>query len=387
VSDLVLRPDRFRALTLGERIAAQGAPHPDPVPLAGVPVLPMPPHVLEAVREAAAHPRPRESRGVPALREALSAHLRSTQGLAVDPDRELLVTHGAQHGLSIALRALLSARPRTAAVPEVLVPVPTYFFDGTIQLAGARPVHVPTRAEDGWRLDVEALAAAVTPATAAIMVCNPTNPTGVAHTEAELVALVELARRHGLSVLSDESYAGYSHDEPGYVPIRRVAGADPLVVTVTSLSKDFALTNWRVGYVVAEPEVVDLVQVALEWDAINVGDAAQAAARAAVSGPRDWLDPAYAGFAAARDDLVARLGAAGIGAVRPEAGIYLLADLAFLGVTGEELELVLGSHGITALAGDAFGGPGDHARLLYGGPRPGLAQLVDRLVALRDARG
>lgn len=354
--------DRLPALALAERAPGR----PDPVELAGVPVVPMPDHVVEAVRRVAGTPFPRISRGSPTLRAAL--------GSAVHADAdELLITHGAQHGMSVALRALL------AAGDEVLVPTPTYFFDGMVRMAGALPVHVPTRAADGWAVDPEALAAAVTPATRALLLCNPNNPTGHTPTREQLGAVVDFAERYGLLVLSDESYERYAHDLP-YVPLQTFRDRHVRLVTVTSLSKNYAFSHWRVGYVHAPVPLLERIHAAFEWDAINVGDIPQVAAEAAVTGPQDWLDRAFAPFRANRDLLVQVLDEADVPVVPPTSGIFALADLGRLG-SGRALEDELLARGIAALAGDAFGGPADHARLLYGGPADGLRELGRRLGA------
>ncbi|WP_190816125.1 pyridoxal phosphate-dependent aminotransferase [Saccharopolyspora pogona] len=353
--------ERLPALALADRAADR----PDPVQLAGVPVLPMPEHVVEAVRRVAGTPFPRISRGSPTLRAALGAAVHA------DPD-ELLVTHGAQHGMSVALRALL------APGDEVLVPTPTYFFDGMVRMAGARPVHVRTLAADGWAADPVALTAAITPATRALLLCNPNNPTGHTPSREQLGALVDLAARHGLVVFSDESYERYVHDRPRYVPLQTLRDRHPDLVTVTSLSKNYAFTHWRVGYVHAPTPLLDRIHTAFEWDAINVGDIPQVAAEAAVTGPQDWLDREFARFRGNRDLLVRVLGDAGVPVVSPASGIFAFADLSRLGM-GRDLEDALLARGISALAGDAFGGPADHVRLLYGGPASGLRELGRRL--------
>ncbi len=354
--------DRLPALSLSDRAAHR----PDPVPLAGVPVLPMPEHVVDAVRNVAGTPFPRNSRGNPALRAALA------RSCDADPERELLITHGAQHGMSVTLRALL------APGDEVLVPAPTYFFDGMIRMAGARPVYVPSRAEGGWAADPSALEAAITPTTRALLLCNPNNPTGHTPTRSQLAELVDLAARHGLTVLSDESYEHYVHDAPGYVPLQGLRDRHPDLVTVTSLSKNYAFTHWRIGYVHAPAVLLDRIHAAFEWDAINVGDIPQVAAEAAVTGPQDWLQQAFGAFRRKRDLLIDVLDTAGVPVVRPAAGIFAFADMGWLGA-GRGLEDALLTRGIAALAGDAFNGPGGHARILYGGPEDGIRELGRRL--------
>lgn len=360
--------ERLPALALAERARERPV-----VPMSGVPVLPMPEHVLAAVREAATRPLPRQSRGWPELRRVVAAHLGREFGLAVDPDRELLVTHGAQHGMSVVLRALLSPGD------EVVIPAPTYFFDGMVRMAGARPVYVPGRPDDGWATDPGAVRAAVTPATRAILLCNPVNPTGHTPPRQELSDLLALAAEHGLLVLADESYARYVHSGPGYTPQQSLRDVWPELVTVTSLSKNYAFSQWRVGYVHAPHRLLDRIHRAFEWDAINVGDVPQAAACAVLTGPQGWLDVVYSTFRHRRDVLAAAVEAAGFPVVRPDAGIFLFPDFTALGVRGRELEETLLCKGITGIAGDAFHGPAGHARLLYGGAEADLVEVGKRL--------
>ncbi|MFE6742650.1 pyridoxal phosphate-dependent aminotransferase [Streptomyces tubercidicus] len=368
--------ERLPALELTERALKTPRAHTDPVPMGGVPVLPMPRHVVEAARTAAGQLFPRRSRGSAALRLAIAEHLTAAHGLEVAPETELLITHGAQHGMSVALRALLSPGD------EVIVPAPSYFFDGMIRLAGARPVYVPSDEREGWDHSPEVIADAVTPATRALLICNPNNPTGYAPTRERLRQLLDLAARYGLVVFSDESYERYVWDGPGYVPQMLLRDRHPDLVTVTSLSKNYAFTGWRIGYVHAPAPLLGPIHRAFEWEAINVGDVAQAAAHAALTGPQDWLDPSFATMRARRDVLLSGLQRAGLSAVRPDAGIFAFADCGPLGVHGRHLENLLLEHGITAIAGDAFAGPGSHARLLYGGPVDGLTEAGRRLAAL-----
>jgi aminotransferase len=275
--------------------------------------------------------------------------------------------------MSLALRALIKPGD------EVLVPAPTYFFDGLIRLAGSTPRYVHTTANDGWRIDVDAIAAAISSRTRAILLCNPNNPTGDVPTEECLRDIVTLADSHGLLVFSDESYERYVHDGPGYVPLMSFSGISDRLVTVTSLSKNYAFTNWRVGYVHSNKRLIDKIHTALECDVINVGDVQQAAALAALTGPSDWLDGEFATMKQRRDVLMAYLAEAGIPAVRPAAGIFVFADLSATGRCGTDLEELLLDAGIAALSGQAFKGPADHVRLLYGAKRPDVEKLGRRI--------
>ncbi|RZL83018.1 MAG: pyridoxal phosphate-dependent aminotransferase [Rhodococcus sp. (in: high G+C Gram-positive bacteria)] len=372
--------ERLPALAFTEHAQRWAAAGHHLVPVRGVPMVPMPPHVVAAASEAAARVFPRESRGSLPLREAIASTLSVHHGMAVDPDRELLITHGAQHGMSVALRALV------APGAEVVIPAPTYFFDGMVRMAGLTPRYVSTDAAAGWALDVDAVEKAITARTRAVIICNPNNPTGAVPTRRELSDLLDLAAKHGLYVFSDESYERYVHEGPGYVPQRSVRPTSDHLVTVTSLSKNYAFTGWRIGYIHAATRTLDAIHRAFEWDAINVGDVPQAAAHAAITGPQDWLDVEFATMRERRDILQSGIEAAGFTAVRPAAGIFTFVDFTAAGVRGDDLEDALLQAGVSGLVGSGFQGPATHARLLYGAAAEDVRQLGARLGELAQRR-
>lgn len=368
--------DRLPTLDLCERTAARRRQGADVVPMQGVPMLPMPPHVVDAVVRSAGDVFPRDSRGSYALRAAIASHLAARHGLDVDPDTELVITHGAQHGMSIALRALLSPGD------EVIIPAPTYFFDPMVRMAGAIPRYVQSSAHEDWAVPIDDLASAVTGETKAIIMCNPNNPTGNVPTEDELLALLEFAKTHGLYVLADESYEDYVHDSPGYVPQMRLKHVHDRLVTVTSFSKNLALSSWRVGYVHAPHDLLEAIHRAFECDAINVGDIPQIAAQAALTGPRDWLAREFSTFRARRDLLLDGIAAAGFSANTPDAGVFCFVDFSRTGLHGERLEMALLDVGVPASTGDRFYGRGSFARVLYGGTVENIERAVTRLKLL-----
>lgn len=370
--------ERLPALVLSERALARRRAGEEMVAMRGVPMLAMPQHVVDVVSRAVPDVFPRDSRGSLTLKNAIARHLQDDFDLVVNPERELLITHGAQHGLSVALRALLQPGE------EILIPSPSYFFDGTVRLAGAVPRYVRSEEEEAWCLPLDRLHAAISAGTRAILLCNPNNPTGAVATREELMAVLDLASRHGLYVFADESYERYVHEGPGYVPQMALADLYDRLITVTSLSKNYAFTSWRVGYIHARPDLIDTIHAALEWDAINIGDIPQLAAAAAISGPQEWLDIEFSTFRARRDILLEGVTAAGYTAVVPQAGIFAFVNLSSLGVGGFELENELLTVGLTALSGDRFFGPSTHARLLYGGTESSLAHLNRQLKVLAE---
>ena len=236
---------------------------------------PLPEHVREAVLAALdEHAVTPPSRGHLALREAIARSLPAP----ADPEREILVTNGAMHALSLTFRALLEPGD------EVIVPTPCYFFGGLIERAGGVFVPVPS-----W--DPEAIERAVTPRSRALVLTNPNNPDGHLPSRAEIDELLALASRHGLTVITDEAYERCIHEGE-----LACAWGAPNVILIRSLGKSLAMPAWRIGFVAAEPAVIDACLRELEWDVIRVSHVAQRAATAALEGPQDWLDEVAAGL-------------------------------------------------------------------------------------------
>jgi aspartate/methionine/tyrosine aminotransferase len=344
------------------------------LPLIGAPILPMPAHVRQAVVEALDQPDPRDTRGLPELRAAVAAELDRENGLRVDPERRLLITHGAMQGLSLVLRTVL------APGDEVIVPTPTYFFDGAIREAGATPVRVPSEERDGWAIDPASLAAAVTSRSRAILLCNPNNPTGYLPDAATVTAVVDIAARHGLLVISDDSWQHFTFDGRQYFPVEALADRWPHLVTITSLGKYYALASWRLGYVVAPPSILDAIERRFQWEAVSCGAVAQRAAVAALTGPRDWLDQALSTYQAKRDLVCDGIAATGLtNPARPAAGAFLLVNCAGLGNTPADIDRVLLRNGIATVRGADLHAPETHVRITFGADERVLTELVNRI--------
>ena len=329
----------------------------DVLPLKGSVAAPLPPHVRDAVAAALdEHAVTPSSRGHLELREAIAKSLPAP----ADPERELLITNGAMHALSLVFRALL------AAGDEVIVPTPCYFFAGLIERAGG--VFVPV---DGW--DPAAIEGAVTPRTRAFVLTNPNNPDGRLPTRAEVDELLALAARHGLTVVTDEAYERCIHDGE----LASAWGA-PNVVLVRSLGKSLAMPAWRIGFVAGSADAIDACLGELEWDVIRVSHVAQRAAAAALDGPQDWLEEVAAGYRRDRDASHAAVaGYLTLSAPLPGATPFLWADLG--GIPAESLLAA----GIAVVDGVHFGSPGK-ARLPFAGAAEHEAELRRRLALVAE---
>lgn len=270
--------------------------------------------------------------GFPGLRVAVAEHQRRHYGLTPDPDTEVLVTTGATEALAAALLAL------TEPGDEVLTLEPFYdSYAAVIGLAGARHTTAPLVATPGgFRLDVDALRAAVTDRTRVILLNTPHNPTGAVLTRAELTVVLEVAQRHDCLVLTDEVYEHLTYDGVTHVPFATLPGAAERTLTISSAGKTFSFTGWKIGWVTGPAALVDAVRAVKQFLTYVSGAPFQPAiAHALALETTDGPDAGYvAGLAASlsarRDLLSAGLVAAGFEVVRPQGTYFVVADAAAL---------------------------------------------------------
>ena len=343
---------RFPTHESEERLLALRDAGVEAVALRGTPAPPLPHHVVTAVVAALSRGGPAPPpRGLEALREALALRLAST-GRAVDPGSELVITNGAMHALNLVFRALLEPGD------QVVVPVPSFFFEGPIRSARGVPAYAPCSAADGWAWDADAIERAVTPSARALLLCNPGNPTGRVHEPSEVAAAVRIAERHGLVVVTDEAY------EAAIWEHARLTSAFPLTertLLIRSLGKSLSLPHLRLGLVAGPRHLLDAIACALEWDVLRVGSAPQAAALSVLEGEEEWLNAVGRELAADRDVALACAAEVGLEVVPPQGGPFL-----FCSSGSPTLAAELLSCGIPAVDGAHFQAPG-WARIPFGG--------------------
>jgi len=356
------------------RIAAGTDLTGDLLKVSGGPSVPLPPHVVAAAHRAILEPGSRPSRGLLALRSAIAARIvREWDGTGVDPEREILVTNGAMEALNIVFRSLFEPGDR------VVLPSPTFFFDGPLRLAGAEPVYVPGSAAEDWTWQIDDIGRAIDSRTQAILICNPTNPTGVLPSREDLAAILRLAEEHDLIVISDESYDRFAYDGRAFVSAGSLAPDRGRVVVVNSLSKSHALATWRMGYVVASAGLVDTFTRLLEWEHLHGPYVAQCVAAAALDGPQDWILTEIARYERSRDivsDAVAHSPL--LEARTPRAGPFLFVDVSRFDSPRTPADIALLRAGIPTVRGEYFGQPG-YVRLPFGADDATIQRLAERL--------
>lgn len=353
----------------------------------GEPDVPTPPHVIDAAAADAhaGHIGYTSSGGSADLRAALAAKVSAVNGLPTSPDR-VVVTHGAMNGITLALQTLLGPGD------ELLVPDPEFpNWRMAAMVAGAEVGTYRTDPADGFRPRLADVAAAITPATRAILVNSPNNPTGAVYPAELLAGIVELARAHDLWVISDECYEAITFDAE-HVPTARF-DTDGRVLSVYSFSKTHAMTGWRLGYVVVpSDELADLMGQVAEATIACPSTVSQRAALAALTGPQEHVDAAVAAYRSRRDEAVATLTAAGVACSVPAGAFYLMIDVSELFPDAQVLALRLLAEEHVAMApGEAFGAAGagwlrvslaSHPDAL----RVGIARLVALLARERASR-
>ncbi len=263
--------------------------------------------------------------GIAALREAVSAHQRRFYDLEFDPDTEVLVTAGATEAIAAALLALVEPGD------EVVALEPYYdSYAAGIAMAGGRRVPVTLRAPD-FRLDLDALRAAVTSRTKLLLVNSPHNPTGTVLTAEELAAVAELAVERDLLVVTDEVYEHLSYDGAPHIPLATYPGMRERTVTISSAGKTFAVTGWKIGWVCATPPLVAAVRTAKQFLTYVSGGPFQPAVAAALAFGDDYYAGLKSSLQAKRDLLSEGLSSLGLDVFVPGGTYFVTTDVRPLG--------------------------------------------------------
>lgn len=318
----------------------------------GDPDLPTPAHIIEAAKAAVRHGKtaPAPVAGLLELRQAIAEKLVRENGLDVAAEN-VIVTTGGQEGLFLVMQTLLDPGD------EILVPDPRYTsYDDAIFSAGGRMVMVPTDHEDAFNLRPEAVEAAITPCTKALLIVTPSNPTGGIVTEDRLRAIADVAIRHNLIVISDEIYEKFVYDDWRHFSIGSVPGMAERTITLNGFSKTYAMTGLRVGYAAAPANVV---QAMARVKAVTTGPAAtisQRAALAAVTGPVEPLLEFKRIYAERRRAMMDGLDAMGLDYSDPRGAFFLWTNSSSTGIHATELSYLLLKEGrVLIFPGTGFG--------------------------------
>jgi len=262
--------------------------------------------------------------GIPELRRAVADHQKRFYALDVDPDAEVLVTAGATEAIAAALIALMEPGDEAIAFE------PYYdSYAACIAMAGGTRIPVTLR-PPGFRPDLDALRAAITPRTRLILLNSPHNPTGAVFSRAELAQIAALACEHDLLVVSDEVYEHMVFDGE-HVPIGSLPGMRERTVTISSAAKTFSFTGWKIGWVTASPELVTAVRTVKQFLTYVTGGPFQYAVAGALAMPDAYYASIAADLRVKRDLLCSGLAEAGFEVYRPAGTFFVTTDIRGLG--------------------------------------------------------
>ncbi|MBW1597758.1 pyridoxal phosphate-dependent aminotransferase [Streptomyces sp. JJ38] len=357
---------------------------------AGEPDFPTPDYIVEAAVEACRNPkfhRYTPAGGLPELKAAIAEKTLRDSGYRVEA-ANVLVTNGGKQAIYEAFAAMLDPGD------EVIVPAPYWTtYPESIKLAGGVPVPVVADETTGYRVSVEQLEAARTERTKVLLFVSPSNPTGAVYTREQVEAVGRWAAEHGLWVMTDEIYEHlvYGDAEFSSLPVVVPELADRCVV-VNGVAKTYAMTGWRVGWIIGPKDIVKAATNLQSHATSNVSNVAQAAALAAVSGDLTAVDTMKEAFDRRRRTIVRMLNEIdGVVCPEPEGAFYAYPSVK--GLLGKEIRgkrpadtvelaaLILEEAEVAVVPGEAFGTPG-YLRLSYALGDEDLVEGVSRIQKL-----
>ncbi len=316
--------------------------------------------------------------GTAELKAAIVQRHKTDYGTDYSP-AECAVTVGGKYGIFAVVQALISEGD------EVIIPVPYWVsFADIVNYAGGKSVFVPGSEASGFAVSAEAIAAHITPKTRAIIINSPSNPSGAVIPTPELEKIFALARERGIWILADECYCRFLYDSAPF-SMASLPGGKETVIVMGSLSKTYAMTGWRVGFLLGPKFVIDACGKLLTHSTSNPNSIAQKAAVEALTGPQDSVVEMLAEFRKRRDYTLARLRAIpGFTAQTPQGAFYAYPNISgVFGKSGihspmEFASRLLAEALVTVVPGEAFGTQ-EHIRISYAASMEDLKKGLDRI--------
>lgn len=354
---------------------------------AGEPDFPTPDYIVAAAVQACQDPKYHgytPAGGLPELRDAIAAKTQRDSGYGVSAE-QIVVTNGGKHAIYNAFAALIDPGD------EVLIPAPFWTtYPEPVKLAGGVPVEVPTTIESGFKATVEQLEAARTERTKALVFVSPSNPSGAVYNKEQIEAIGRWAVEHDLWVLTDEIYEHLVYGDNEFHSIVTLVPelADRCIV-VNGVAKTYAMTGWRVGWIIAPPDMAKALTSLQSHQTSNVANVAQVAALAAVSGDLSAVVTMREAFDRRRRTMFRLLSDMdGVSVIEPEGAFYAFPS--FEGVIGRTLggititsglqlaDVILEQVNVAFVPGEAFGSPG-YARFSFAMGDDDMAEGLNRI--------
>lgn len=317
------------------------------------------------------------SAGTPAFRKAIAAKLKSDNGIEVDPATEIIVTPGGKASLFQTMLALVEPGV------DILVLEPAWVsYVPMIEIAGGRAVPVKLSGDDNWVVTKELLEAALTPGTRGILFNSPCNPTGHVMSDVELQAIAEVATEHDLLVFADDMYEKILYDAHVHTSIASLPGMHERTLTYNGLSKAYAMTGWRLGYVAGPKAYIEQIAKVHSHSVTCATSFAQAGGVAALTGPQGFIGEMVSAWDRRRQMVCDGLdGLNGVSCPRVDGAFYAFPDIRGTGMSSMEFsDAMLKDAHVALVPGNAFGAAGEgYARLSFATSDDLLAETLIRM--------
>ena len=318
------------------------------------------------------------NRGMMELREEIAKAYRTRYGISYEPKTDCLVTVGVSEALDLAMRAILEPGD------EVLIPEPCYVsYQACAKLAGGVPVGVAARPENDFRITPDDLEPHVTSKTRALLIGYPNNPTGAVMGRSDLMKIAEFAQKHDLVVLSDEIYGDLTYGDEPHVCFAALPGMKDRTILLNGFSKAYAMTGWRVGYVLGNQDIIAAMTKIHQYTMLCAPVTAQIAAIEALKNCEDYKRKMVAEYDSRRRFIYDSFQKIGLQCFEPKGAFYIFPDITSTGYTSEQFceELIRTEH-VATVPGNAFGACGEgHIRCSYA---TGIDQIAETMRRIED---
>ncbi|MGC2333413.1 MAG: aminotransferase class I/II-fold pyridoxal phosphate-dependent enzyme [Candidatus Acidiferrales bacterium] len=324
--------------------------------------------------------------GAKRFRDSIAGKFERTQGVAIDPEREITVCCGSTEAMMSSMMAIINPGD------EVVVFEPFYENYGPDAiLSGATPRFVKLQPPD-WTFDPDELAAAFGPATKALILNTPNNPTGKVFERAEFECIRDLCVRWNAFAITDEIYEHMLYDGAEHISLASLQGMRERTLTINALSKTYSVTGWRVGWVIAPPEVTAAIRKVHDFLTVGAAAPLQEAGAVAMQLPQSYYDRLALEYAARRDRMLGILGDAGFQCFKPRGAYYIMTDISAFGFPDDVAfaQYLVKEIGVAAVPGSSFyRDPADgrtHLRFTFCKKESTFQAAAERLAKLRPSR-
>lgn len=313
--------------------------------------------------------------GLMELRRAIAEHLDRLYGQTYNPASEILITVGVSEALYLACAAVLDPGD------EVIIPEPCFVsYAPEVVFAGGVPVMVPTSAENGWQVTAEAMEAAVTPKTKALLLGYPSNPTGAVMTRERLNEIAAVVKRYNLLVISDELYDRLVYDTQ-HVCFPSLLGMYSRTILLMGFSKAYAMTGWRIGWAAGPAEIMEMMRRVHQYTIMCAPTPSQYAALVAIKEGDPFVEEMRQEYDRRRRLIVSGLNEIGLTCVEPKGAFYAFPSIAVTGMDENTFaEKLLQEEGVAVVPGSAFGPSGKgYVRCSYATAYEQIEKALERM--------